>query len=726
MWRLLMPLMLLAAVPAVLSQERLLGYLPRPGLRATSMSGLQETLELMTESLQEVPLRGGGVAVVSPLAVPTLHAKDSLCQTQSKIYWDQILAGSDALWAWTMFDATGKLPDGILVGNLAAFGSWEECLSVEVHLNASQYPKLPEEARHFLGRYVPVTAGPVVPPTQDDAQVEADDDGLGEVVFIPSAAACTIGFCVPSSCSSEDVREGVQKNLGDKVVVTAGQSKAVSDTTELTSKDKGVISLLAIIGALLVAGTVLDLYYRQMAKLKNVPAVKPSQLPTSQQALLAFSLYTNTVKLLDTNPGKGMLTCLHGIRFISMSWVLLGHAFSFFFMFDSNPSAMFLEWPLNPLFEAVLNATPSVDTFFLLSGVVLAYTFCATYEKTKSFNLFSFYLYRYLRLTPPLAIAMAIAGTWYTYLGDGPLWQISIYQGKLCEDTWWRNLLYIQNFFKIEDVCLGQSWYLAADMQMYLFLGPAVLLPLVWRPLLGLLWLALLTAGFLALRIATWSVKDFPPTLLAFKPDEHSTDMMDHGYALPWIRCTVWLTGIGLGYLLHRLRGKQVTLQWWLWLAGWVLAIGTGLSVVYGMTNYQMSYQTYTKAVAVAYGGLHRFAWGLAVSWVIFACVTGYGGFINTFLSYPGFIPLSRLTYCTYLVHLNVLMFVDTSVKGTLYFDVMRVTYRVLAHLMVSVAVAVPFSLAFEAPFMGLTKLMFAPARPRAQGGEKAVHEGKR
>jgi len=158
-----------------------------------------------------------------------------------------------------------------------------------------------------------------------------------------------------------------------------------------------------------------------------------------------------------------------------------------------------------------------------------------------------------------------------------------------------------------------------------------------------------------------------------------------------------------------------------------IVAFAVGVSVVYGMAGYQMPWDPMpSKAVAVAYGGLHRFAWGLAVSWVIFACVTGYGGFVNTFLSYPGFVPLSRLTYATYLIHLNIISFVDLSQRAFLYYDVLRYVYHVVAHLIVSLAFAVPLTLAFEAPFMTLEKLLFAPSRPDVQLKTTSVEPEKK
>lgn len=44
---------------------------------------------------------------------------------------------------------------------------------------------------------------------------------------------------------------------------------------------------------------------------------------------MAFSLYTNTKKLVNTEQRSGTLGSVNGVRFLSMTWVVLGHSFIF-------------------------------------------------------------------------------------------------------------------------------------------------------------------------------------------------------------------------------------------------------------------------------------------------------------------------------------------------------------------------------------------------------------
>lgn len=39
---------------------------------------------------------------------------------------------------------------------------------------------------------------------------------------------------------------------------------------------------------------------------------------------------------------------------------------------------------------------------------------------------------------------------------------------ETCNAFWWRNVLYINNFFPLSQICLMWSWYLANDFQFYM------------------------------------------------------------------------------------------------------------------------------------------------------------------------------------------------------------------------------------------------------------------
>ena len=77
----------------------------------------------------------------------------------------------------------------------------------------------------------------------------------------------------------------------------------------------------------------------------------------------------------------------------------------------------------------------------------------------------------------------------------------------------------------------------------------------------------------------------------------------------------------------------------------------------------------FSMAAAVTWAAFGRLAFAMGVSWVMFACITGYGGIINSFLSWPLFSPLSKLTYCTYLIHIDVIFLFFYSTKRPMYFS---------------------------------------------------------
>jgi len=111
-------------------------------------------------------------------------------------------------------------------------------------------------------------------------------------------------------------------------------------------------------------------------------------------------------------------------------------------------------------FQTLENATISVDTFFLISGFLVAYLLLKELDRNKGrFNIALFYLHRYLRLTPVYAIILGFIATLLVYIGSGPAWSTVVQESEQCRQHWWNNLLYINNLVDEDGVISNLMMY---------------------------------------------------------------------------------------------------------------------------------------------------------------------------------------------------------------------------------------------------------------------------
>lgn len=101
----------------------------------------------------------------------------------------------------------------------------------------------------------------------------------------------------------------------------------------------------------------------------------------------------------------------------------------------------------------MLGATVSVDTFFVLSGLVMTYVYFVAMKKGVKFNIFLYYFHRYLRLTPAIIGVILVHMSIVKYFGSGPLWPQTFKYviEEPCNKGWWEPLLYIQNYVNVND-----------------------------------------------------------------------------------------------------------------------------------------------------------------------------------------------------------------------------------------------------------------------------------
>ena len=260
------------------------------------------------------------------------------------------------------------------------------------------------------------------------------------------------------------------------------------------------------------------------------------------------------------------LSCLEGMRAISMTWVILGHNFLFGSMTlqVNNPATVdhITSGDASPAVQAILQGDYSVDTFFFIGATLVSYLLLRDLDKTKGWankegfvHLVLFYVNRYLRITIPYALAMAF------FIGITPLvlkepitaasWAYQ--EAELCKEWAWTHFLYINIFYEGSTYCMGQTWFLSTDMIWY-FMSPFLIFPL-WTSKFGLvqrilsrLWWFFLLCG--SVGISFWYYSN---------ESQWEQWIMEKSLPVfmfaPWgYRSQCYLIGIMVGYQLYRTR----------------------------------------------------------------------------------------------------------------------------------------------------------------------------
>ena len=160
--------------------------------------------------------------------------------------------------------------------------------------------------------------------------------------------------------------------------------------------------------------------------------------------ILSFSLYKTVPLIMATHQPANAITNINGVRVIGMCWVLLGHTFLWAIEYDviANFKEMFETIPKRFLFQLVANFSFSVDTFFVLSGVLLSYLSIREIDRRQGkFPFISFYVHRLLRLSPAYYLTVFIFFKVLPYVASGPLW--FLIDINHCEKYWWTNIIIV-------------------------------------------------------------------------------------------------------------------------------------------------------------------------------------------------------------------------------------------------------------------------------------------
>ncbi|XP_033165923.1 nose resistant to fluoxetine protein 6 [Drosophila mauritiana] len=587
-------------------------------------------------------------------------AEDELCLAELEAVMNGISLRET--WALKMIDAWGFIPNGLLTGNLFDLGNFDECLSIKEVVGGQR----------ITGKYCFLLAN-----------------------------SERIATCFPASCSSTQMEPFVEQLMALINLNSSSLKMRISEASCQTSNIEPwngltifTIVILSLMSVIVLSVTLFDYFLCE----------DPSSIPP---LVKAFSARANSRALFRIVPNKSnpnVIECFHGIRCMTLFWVIYCHEFIFFLKSPNLNRFDLYPWTVKPFSSFVLHGYFAVDSFFVLGGLLVSMIALRSMERSGGrLNPFLMYLHRILRILPVVAIAILIYMTMMTVVSGGPMLKNGYHGMEYCLNGWFWTLLFIQNY-AAQNICLDHTWYLAVDMQLFI-ISPILLIALYnWgkKAAAGIAVLVVLLSGCL---FATQMVNHYSLLIKINNGDDGVPNkklyLATHTHAAPW------LIGFLFGYFLHINRGKKFQLSKPIVWLGWILSLAMLFTSIFALyPASQLTAPPLSTLKESLYYTLTRLAWPLAICWIIFACMQGYGGVVNSFLSTPLWQPLSRLSYSMYIWHMFVQEVNSRNVRTNTYFTNYFAMERFWYDLGFTVLMSYILHLIIEAPLCGLDSIL--------------------
>ncbi|KAJ0176877.1 hypothetical protein K1T71_008056 [Dendrolimus kikuchii] len=660
--------------------------------------------------------------------------------------------------ALQFMDASGKLPSGILKGNVNDFGDYHQCLDISHHINNMdiqgkyctiilpldqelpslptwpEWPEWPEWPDWPEWPELPEIIWPE--PDNDTVQIVERFAalrhnahaiaGLGEPVdnrifpmAITATAGATFAICIPKPCTVNQAVEFIQEEIPFLNVSFNEYFCRLPNDKPYSAADITATVIFGLLAVIIIISTCYDLGYKFIFKEKS----RVNALYTS------FSIYTNTKRFLTFNSAPGALECVDGIRAISMFWVIIAHTYCLTLLAFIHNLAEALEWLVKFSSTWITAAPITVDTFFTLSGILAVYTTVGKISKTRFIRtIHLYYLNRLFRTLPLLATVILLQASAFNHISDGPFWQNVAHATENCRTYWWSSLLFIQNYINPLEICLAQTWYLSVDIQLYI-ISPLIMVFLFGSQIFAWGALSCFVLAALTTSTAYSFIYNFSAALANPSRISEFSDYIETYYINTLTRAAPFCVGMVYGYILHLCRNRKIRISKLyvtvLWISS-VLLMGFCIFSMYFVMQVDHDAQIFDNFL----NAYMRAMWATALGWLIFACVHGYGGPINWFLSLKIWKLPARLSYAMYLIHFPIMMSANGTWLKTYYFSDGANIYRFMGDITITIIAAFILSICIDAPFSTLQKLLLGggkkPEKPKVTPRPNIVIEDEK
>uniref|UniRef100_A0A2H1VKS3 SFRICE_016604 n=1 Tax=Spodoptera frugiperda TaxID=7108 RepID=A0A2H1VKS3_SPOFR len=491
-----------------------------------------------------------------------------------------------------------------------------------------------------------------------------------------------------SSCVNASTLSGY--NLSAQLLRLEYCTRGEAPPPDLTPAERAFAGFLAALLALAVISTALDLTLSDHAR-KGADDVTtcPYQTLTARAvcgAGLEWALVWSVPacwRALSAPPPRAArtdLACFDGLRVLTMLVVIIEHVCWITTQTYLADTKIYEQ--IRGSIDVILmtNSTLVVQIFFIMSSFLLAHKLLQQRRRGEHVPPFSTFMdtmfNRIIRVSPSYWVVVWFAASWWQRTGRGPLWAPMVAsEAAVCRRKWWTHLLYLNNILYADDKCLIQTWYLAADMQLYAVCLALTLALWRWRRAAVAVLTALLV-GSVALLFGLAYYWNLVPTYVMHRPEsvwlayreEPSFNVL---YQSPLGNVPGALAGLLLAHLHHALLDLDVQLPRYkdlmmhsscfeevccvLQIFGWLSVAAVPVAAWWvAVSPLALGRGPPARLPAAALAALERPVFSFFVAMALLGAMNGIPSAVKRCLSWPGWAAWARLSFGALLLHMPI------------------------------------------------------------------------
>ncbi|XP_023210847.1 nose resistant to fluoxetine protein 6-like [Centruroides sculpturatus] len=307
-----------------------------------------------------------------------------------------------------------------------------------------------------------------------------------------------------------------------------------------------------------------------------------------------------------------------------------------------------------------------IESFFLISGLLTFYT---RKQKAKSnMQYVQFIINRAIRLTLPVLCVLATMII-LPLLGDGPHWEYVKREAEFAEQHWWEFAFHTHVYVNYPHKVLFHLWFISDLLQLTIITAPLLFVYDRWPKHGKFVIFMLLMVGITSHVTYMVMTDSFLFIGYSFDREKVYTYMFNNHSRPYYSHLTSYCTGLLIGnFLANKMEIKFKKIYRVIF---WIISLSLLMYSTFGL-HKQITEMSPNKTLVFIHRASSPFMWIIGLSWMCVACITGYGGVVNRFLSMKVFTILDRLNVWIYLLHHLIMFYIFAQLRKAATFTMIN------------------------------------------------------